>query len=432
MFSFSRLSKEYKSISLAHNVKMLTVCAFLMSLFSLLAWIDNEVPIYPLTFENRLDYYNLTSSFFVIFFLVGLLLQWSKSKISIQMPVIVFALLSFFIFMDLISYLDLSRGNGITAVSLGYVTLAVIMSTRIHILISIYIINSLVFYFWAAQLPDVIIGQYKLPLAFVTCLSISALYIFEKQRRQIFETQKALAGKVDELNHALDVKSVFYGHIIHELRTPLNAIIGFSDMILQGTYLPKTIDKVNEYTGHINSSGKHLLAIVNELLDSTKIGTGDIDIHKTEINIDKTLQQAIKELEALSHSKNQTIEFNVDDNAIYMETDKRILKQIIFNLISNSIKYIPEDGKIQLKASKCSNDHIEIQLVDNGPGIDKEILASVNNPTVSNESYFVSNADGTGFGLIIVRQFVQLLGGNITFISEPDIGTKVVMKFPIK
>lgn len=425
MFSFSKLSEEYKSISLKHNVKMLTVCAFLMSIFSLLAWIDNEVPIYPPTFENRLDYYNLTSAFFVIFFLVGLLLQWSKGKESAQMPVIIFALICCFTFMDLISYLDLNRGNGITAISMGYLTLAVMMSTRIPILITIYIINSLLFYFWAAQLSGVIIGQYKLPLAFVTTLSMAALYIFEKQRRQIFETQKALAGKVEELNHALDVKSVFYGHIIHELRTPLNAIIGFSDMILHGTYLPKTIEKVNEYTGHINSSGKHLLAIVNELLDSTKINTGNFEVKKEEVNIGKSLQQFVNELEAISNSKDQTIELDIPDHSIYLDTDKRILKQIIFNLVSNSIKYTPNGGLIQLSASKTSNGDIEILLKDNGTGMDEEIVLSANNPAISNESYFVSSVDGTGFGLIIVRQFVHLLQGDIHFSSDKGKGTEV-------
>jgi signal transduction histidine kinase len=402
-----------------------------MSIFCFFTWLDNETSIFPPTFENRLDYYNITAVFFVLYLISGLLLLWSRTHKSLQVPTVWLALISSFIFMDCISYLDLVRGNGITGIALGYLTIAVVFSTRLPILAAIFLINAIIFYNWISQIPGLSVGEYKMSLIFNISISIAAFIIFEHQRRKIFESQTALAEKIKELNKALDVKSVFYGHIIHELRTPLNAIIGFSEMVNKDTYKPKTIEKIKEYTGYIHSSGNHLLSIVNELLNSTKIETGEYDVTLEEIVLEKELQSHINELESIYISRQQHVKLHVFQNDIPFTTDRRIFKQIIFNLISNAIKFTPVGGKIDITAEEEQDKQVIIIIKDSGCGMDKKLLSTVNDPNSSSETYFVTSTDGTGFGLIIVRQFVQLLNGTISFQSQPGNGTEVRMTFSI-
>ena len=252
----------------------------------------------------------------------------------------------------------------------------------------------------------------------------------EKQRRKVFESQELLAKNIDELNKALDLKSVFFGHMSHELRTPLNAIIGFSEMILNDTYKPRTLEKIKEYTGFIHSGGEHLLKLVNDILDSSKIEAGEMNVSFEKVELGEVLQDYINEISSITRDKQQKLQLILENEGLILNSDKRLLKQIVFNLISNAQKFTSAGGLIEIYAAKSQDETIDITVKDNGKGIDEEILKSINDQENSIDTHFISRAEGTGLGLVIVRQLVKLLQGNIIIESQSGIGTEIKMSFP--
>ena len=318
------------------------------------------------------------------------------------------------------------------AVALGFITLAVLFSGRIPVMIILFITCGILFYFIASQIDGINIVPYRAAVISIVVVSISVFIIVEKQRRTVFNSQKLLAEKIEELNNALDVKSIFVGHMSHELRTPLNAIIGFSDMILNDSYLPKTIKKVKEYNGYINSSGHHLLKIVNDILDHTKIESGEVSVIIEQLNLNVILQSSINELSAASIKKDLSVILKMNSAPLMINSDKRLLKQIIFNLISNAQKFTSPGGLIEIYADITDNNHVEIRVKDNGKGMDEDILTTVNDQSAPIDTHFITHAEGTGLGLIIVRQLVQLLNGSIKFKSKPEIGTEIKISFPLQ
>ena len=411
-------SKQYFNNCISQNLNLLNVFSIVMAALCLLLWLDNETPIFPLTFKIELNYYNITGSFFILYLLSWALIKVSAAYKQLQFLTYWIIIVISFGFLDGMGILELNRGNGLTPLALGYVTLAVIISTRLQVLTSFFLINSAFFYYLIVQTANVEDPHNKMALFTITILSIMIFITVEKHRRKEYETRKMLAKKIEELNRALDVKSVFFGHMSHELRTPLNAIIGFSEMILTDSYQPKTIDKIKEYLRFINSGGEHLLKIVNDILDSSKIEAGEVNVVFEKIDVAQMLQDYIDEISSITKDKQQQVRLIMDQQQIVLNSDKRLLKQIIFNLISNAQKYTSAGGQIDLSASKNSHGKIEIIVKDNGKGMDPEILHSINEKKPSIQTHFITRAEGTGLGLVIVRQLVQLLNGEIIFNSH--------------
>lgn len=402
-----------------------------MTISCFLLWVDNEVPMFPIKFEDNLNYYNLSIFFTLAYLFCWALFEVGKYKQNLLKIAFTLSVIVSLGFVNTISYLEVLRGSGLSAIVLAYIATSVIFSTNFFILSSLFIVNSLFFYYIMSQVSDFNVSNYKMSIFFITIFSCMIFYILENLRRKIFDSQRLLENKVIELDKALDVKAIFFNHMIHELRTPLNAIIGFSEMILQDIYQPKTIEKIKEYVGLINSGGNHLLSIVTDILDSTKIEAGEINVSLESINIYTSLQRYIDEIGSITDNKEQSVKLISSNEDLYIHSDERLLKQIFFNLLSNAQKFTPRGGEIELAITSELQNNVMVTIKDNGKGMDEKLLDSANSDNTTDIMQFITNAEGTGFGLIIVRQLIRLIGGTIIFESESGVGTSVVMCFPL-
>jgi signal transduction histidine kinase len=430
VFDYIKQEPGFKLYAQGRNARQQKIFALIMSIICILLLIDNEVPVFPLHFEENLTYYNISLAFSSAFFINWVLVLISNNYSKGQQFTSWLNIITTFGFIHTISYLEIINGNGLTALALGTITIAVVVSSN-YLTLSMFIVaNNLCLYMRINQLVEVEVSTYKMSIFALTTLGIIVFITIENQRRRMYETQKKLSAKVEELNSALDVKSLFFGHMSHELRTPLNAILGFSEMILYDAYQPKTHEKVKEYVGHIHSGGKHLLNIVNDILDSSKLEAGEVEAKFEKLNLNSTIESYINELGSITIDKKQSVQLVISNENIMLHTDRRLLKQIIFNLISNAHKFTSVGGLIEVLVKENGPEWIDIIVKDNGKGMDLEQLNAIKGEEKATDSHFIAGAEGTGLGIIIVKQLVKLLSGKIKFLSSPGVGTEIIISLP--
>ena len=240
--------------------------------------------------------------------------------------------------------------------------------------------------------------------------------------------QKAVQESLLEANQA---KNEFLSGMSHELRTPLNSIMGFSEILERG-YVGKLNDKQSEYVSHINASGGHMLALVNDLLDVAKIESGDVDFNPTSVNVHQLLSSSafmfqngiIKKSIDLSYREDKQFE------SLSCLLDEFKFKQILINLLSNAVKFSPDRGHIVLEG-KVDNETLLVSVSDEGPGIPREY-----HQRIFDRFFQIDNANnvspGTGLGLSISQYFAELHDGHI-FVdqSNNNCGTKITVEVPL-
>lgn len=243
--------------------------------------------------------------------------------------------------------------------------------------------------------------------------------------------EKALKEKTTELENALFVKDRFLASMSHELRTPLNAIIGFTGTLLMK--LPGDLTHEQEkQLDIIKRSAKHLLSLINDLLDLAKIDSGKIELNFERINCNEIILETYSSLLQLATDKNLQLELDLPEKEIILRTDKRFLTQIIINLVSNAIKFT-EVGVVHIKVNKIKRGKkslVIIQIIDTGPGIqaeDKEKLfqafQQINIPG--------KRIEGTGLGLHLSQKLAQLIHGRIHIQSEVGTGSIFSIELPL-
>lgn len=225
------------------------------------------------------------------------------------------------------------------------------------------------------------------------------------------------------------IKSEFLATMSHELRTPLNSIIGFSDILLSGTNKNLT-GKQNEYVSHIQSSGKHLLNIINEILDMSKIEAGKFELHEVEINLKHTFNQSIVYVGKDAEDKGITLVRKIPELLNEFIGDEKVMRQIMLNLLSNAIKFTPEGGEVTVSCSVTEKGCMEIYVEDNGIGISPEKLDLITEPYLQDQDHKTRSHQGTGLGLAISKAFVELHQGTMDIRSELNKGTRVTLTFP--
>lgn len=402
------------------------------SIICMLLLFGNTGPIAAINNNHIFNYTNISALFFIIFFILWASLKYRKMNRTSENIVAWVIIGSGFLLSSLLGYLDVVQGSGLTPMALGSLIIAIFFSTGIYTLTSLILLNGAIFLLSISKIDGINIMQYIIVIIAVVVFSIVAFIKTEKQRRVIFEGTKKLDRKIDELNNALDVKASFLGHMSHELRTPLNAIIGFSEMLRSTTYSPEKKEKVIEYAEYINSGGNHLLALVNDLLDHNKIATGEMSLSYETIDVIKLSKTYIEELSPLSNNKDQIIEIRTDFTNLEIQSDKRLFKQIFYNIVSNAQKYSPEGTTIKVVITEPDPNNIELLVIDQGKGMSSELITQIEKSASSSEAHFISNAEGTGLGLIIVYQLTKLLNGKIEFSSKLESGTTVKLTFPRK
>lgn len=253
---------------------------------------------------------------------------------------------------------------------------------------------------------------------------ISLAYEIEVRQR----TENLLVQAKNEAEKANTTKSDFLASMSHDLRTPLNAILGFAEIISQQHFGPIT-EKYQEYAEDIHSSGELLLSLVNDILDLSTIEAGKLALDKENLSIAEIFTECEKIIKerALSLGIDLVVEVPEDLSPLY--ADRRATKQILLNLLTNSVKFTPEGGKVTLKAA-ATNKHHTIEVSDTGTGISADMLATITDPFVRVETDPHKTQEGTGLGLTIVKSLVDLHGGELNIKSTVGRGTTVTVTFP--
>jgi two-component system, cell cycle sensor histidine kinase DivJ len=241
---------------------------------------------------------------------------------------------------------------------------------------------------------------------------------------------QALEDAHAEAERASVAKSRFLATMSHELRTPLNAIIGFSEMLTKEGSLMIGPERRHEYAHLINESGHHLLAVVNGILDMSKIETGNFEIAPAAFAPEHVIGDACDMLALKAREAGIELVMRIADKLPQVVADKRALSQIMLNLVSNAIKFTNPGGEIVVSA-KVQGDSLTVTVEDNGVGIGMEDLPRVGDPFFQARSSYDRRHDGTGLGLSIVKGLLALHGGEIEIESRLGEGTRVTFHLPV-
>ncbi|MCU1257110.1 MAG: sensory transduction histidine kinase [Candidatus Angelobacter sp.] len=245
-------------------------------------------------------------------------------------------------------------------------------------------------------------------------------------QRRIEEQNSQLETRSQELQRATRLKSEFLASMSHELRTPLNAILGFSDLLADET-IGELNTKQRRFIGHVRNGATHLLALINDILDLSKIEAGQLEIFPESVSLQHALAEVLSQLQPLIEKRK--MELNVTQEKFTVYADRVRLKQVLYNLLSNAVKFTPEHGSISVAAHN-EGDHVHISVADSGVGIRKE-----DHTTIFEEFRQVGESargikEGTGLGLAITRRLVEQQGGRISVESELGKGAKFIFRLP--
>lgn len=250
--------------------------------------------------------------------------------------------------------------------------------------------------------------------------------LYEEQRLAAIQLEARVEDRTRELkvtNVHLEAasrhKSEFLANMSHELRTPLNAILGFSELLQNQAFGPVT-EKQGRYVGHIHASGKHLLVLINDLLDLSKVEAGKIELRPEAFVLHEALTATLTEIRLQAEAKQLQLELQVDPSLTTLTADPVRLKQIVLNLLSNAVKFTPEGGAVTVSASPLTSGWIEIAVQDTGIGIKAEDLPKLFQPFTQLESPVTMRNQGTGLGLALTKHLVELHGGTIVAASEGE------------
>lgn len=241
------------------------------------------------------------------------------------------------------------------------------------------------------------------------------------------EAELAVAtAQAKQANYA---KSNFLATMSHELRTPLNAIIGFSDIIESQIFGKVENEKHMDYISDIKASGIHLLSIINEILDLSKIESGRNELYPELVDLNETINTAVRLVRHLAKEKAIVIDQRIEDQ-FSLFADERSIKQIILNLLSNAVKFSHEGGTISIHAY-AHEGKVAIEVTDEGIGIPAESLETITDPFVQVASSDTSASSGTGLGLAIAKQLIELHEGQLEIESALGDGTTVRVTLPV-
>ena len=244
--------------------------------------------------------------------------------------------------------------------------------------------------------------------------------------------QAKMMALESERNEAIKLnltKSQFLANMSHELRTPLNAVLGFSDIMRQGLFGPIS-DKYKEYAGLIWESGQHVLDLINDVLDMSKIEAKKYELSREEFDLRETISSALNLLRVQAHEKLIQLKLIQPSFPLDVTADQRAMKQILLNLLSNALKFTSEGGQISVSLSLLKGNEVELMVMDNGIGIAPEDLKRLGRPYEQSGS-MVQKAMGTGLGLSLVKALAQLHDGRMVIESTLGKGTSVSVILPI-
>ncbi len=247
-------------------------------------------------------------------------------------------------------------------------------------------------------------------------------------RKQMELSLRVAKEQADAANRA---KSAFLANMSHELRTPMNAIIGFSEMILKETFGPLGHDKYKEYIEDVYTSAGHLLEIINEVLDMSKIEAGRIDLDESEVDMGELIMAVERMMASRVFGKNLTLSTDIPADLPHVLVDQRLIRQVLINLITNAVKFSNDGGHIDVSVVLLSNNVMEVVIKDEGIGIAPEKIKQAMEPFGQvSELSENTGQQGTGLGLPLAKAMIELHQGAVNLYSKVGEGTSVVFRLP--
>jgi signal transduction histidine kinase/DNA-binding response OmpR family regulator len=248
------------------------------------------------------------------------------------------------------------------------------------------------------------------------------------QADELSAQQRELARRNEELARASRLKSDFLASMSHELRTPLNAVIGFSEVLLAGTFGPLE-GRQRACVEDVLTAGRHLLLLINDVLDLSKIEAGRVDLKVASVDLGEPVAQACGLLADSARQQQLRIENRVTARAKFVQADPDKLRQVLLNLISNAVKFTPAGGSITVVATE-QGERVRVEVVDTGIGIEPIHASRLFVPFSQIETHDARRFAGTGLGLSICKRLIELMGGEIGFRSEPGRGSTFFFTLP--
>jgi PAS domain S-box-containing protein len=234
----------------------------------------------------------------------------------------------------------------------------------------------------------------------------------------------------DAAEAASQAKSQFLAHMSHELRTPLNAIIGFSEVMKAELFGPMGSAQYRNYACDIHESGTHLLGVINDILDLSKVEAGHQDLHEEDCDVEEIVIDSLRLIAERAAAQGISVERHLQPDLPALRADSRMIKQVLLNLLSNAVKFTPGGGTVRLSVGTANDGSLYVIVQDNGIGIPADQVRRVLEPFVQVEGAFSRKYSGTGLGLPLSRTFVELHGGTLELVSAIGSGTTVKVVFP--
>lgn len=297
--------------------------------------------------------------------------------------------------------------------------------------------------------------EVELHASAIECDGSTAMLLIIRDVTERRQTERALQVNIEELEQTLEsntshyqellrqlhdakevadtanrTKSEFLANMSHELRTPLNAIMGFSEVIKNEMFGHIAVPQYVEYARDIYGSGAHLLDIINDILDLSKVESGKFDLTEENVAIEEVVFAVCNIVKGKADEKNLHIAPRLPGVMPRLYADKRALKQMMLNLLSNAVKFTPKDGEVSIAASLDKDGAVMITVTDSGIGVAAEDMEKVLSPFGQVDSALAREHDGTGLGVPLVKAMIELHGGSLDFRSAIGEGSVVTLRFP--
>jgi signal transduction histidine kinase len=251
----------------------------------------------------------------------------------------------------------------------------------------------------------------------------------DEQNQELRSRQRELLEKTREVEQASQLKSEFLANMSHELRTPLNSIIGFSELMLD--QVPGPVNKKQrQCLEDILSSGRHLLGLIDQVLDLSKIESGRAELRLAGVALAELIESLKNTMLPILKPRRQGLTVRIEEGLPPVYADKAKLRQVFFNLLSNSSRFTPEGGRIEIEAVK-KGAHCQVSVTDNGIGIKKEDQERIFEPFCQLDNAQTGGSGGTGLGLVVVKQIVEKHGGRVWVESQYGKGSRFSFTLPL-